>query len=144
MRACVCVCFYKLRMFLFDQYDHQSITAHIITARFGHVTLKPQPEPPFWVFPPFRSLSACFQHSFAVIWAWRCARPTSCVPLSIQFICPTVLEFDTVFTSAPPSPQPLTSALWPSNPQSSVLWFLVKSVCDQAALCAAARRNTSA
>lgn len=29
------------------QYDPQSITAHIITALYGHVPLKPQPEPPF-------------------------------------------------------------------------------------------------
>jgi len=38
------------------QCDPQSITAHIITALYGHVPLKPQPGPPFWVFHHFRSL----------------------------------------------------------------------------------------
>lgn len=140
---CVCVCFYKLRMFLFDQYDHQSITAHVITAQFGHVTLKPQPGPPFWVFPPFRSLSGCFLHSFAVIWALRCAHPVPCVPLSILFICQQSLTLCLLLRLTPPTPTHNLCS-WPSNPQPSVLWFLVKSARDQAALCTVARRNTSA
>lgn len=36
-----------------DQYDQQSITAHVITVLYGHVPLKPQPGPPFWVFHHF-------------------------------------------------------------------------------------------
>lgn len=117
------VCFfYKLRMFLFDQYDHQSITAYIITAQFGHVTLKPQPGPPFWVFHHFAHWSffqalVCGEH------VWFLSKVCTSGSLFAA-----LRRGDIVYLSDCPRVWvcvyfwPLRS-LRPLKPQSSVLWF---------------------
>lgn len=79
------------------QRDPQSIRAHIITAPSGHVPLKPQPGPPFWVFHHLARWSLGF-------WRGRLALKVSG---SVRFISLWVFV-----------------ALWPAEPQPSGLRFL--------------------
>lgn len=105
------------------QHDHQSITAHIITTLYGHVPLKPQPGPPFWVFHHFTHWSLWekkrkeeeTRHDSHP----RCGSLCLCL---FSFTEVSLCIYRGVFVLEFVFRGPLCS-LWPLQPQSSCLWF---------------------
>ena len=118
------------------QHDPQSIRAHIITALYGHVPLKPQPGPPFWVFHHFTHWSWDKVRDGLLFEEARCDFCLRCVSLFLLVLLRRgELEFlSSLFLRTPLLP--LTSEAAAILPV-----VLVCSVEDQAAVCTVALRT---